>query len=341
MKPLPDRSLFKVVHARESILCSSLDDDKARGYYPSIFCQLSLPVRRQAGSEYSRDAGNGYHMSIFCPERVGLPYGIYPRGILAFIARSVKVKKRAGVDDPYVVELGPGIGKFIEKLTGTKNPTGGERGNLSILDRQLRSIARSKIEFSHFSDVDTEDSFTNYGFIKSGKEARGPHLWEPERETNSGKLIIRLDEDFYWDLADSAAPFDTRILAALWPNCLKVDIAMWLAYRSNKIQCGTRHLTWTGLREQFGSSYISPGSHRVFKARFREAFDVVRAIYDPSDPDCVRLDSIGDERVVLTVRRPMVPELSQSALDTFAKQERKHKASLPGPHFPKSGRLFG
>lgn len=339
---IPDRLLFKVVDARESLL----EGVGERGYYPSVFAQMSLPGRRPPGSEYTRDVGDGYTMTILCPERVGLPHGIYARGILAYITREVTWRKRLGVDDPKIVKLGESLGDFLYTLKRKGRPTGGERGTLTTVRRHLHSLVRSNIQFSTSADAVLNEDFTNYRFVKSGTHARGPQLWQPDRDEKSGELVIRLDEDFYYDLvgedgnAGHAMPFTADIMHELWPNYLMVDIAMWLTYRSNEMikrGIGMKRLSWPALLRQFGEAYTAPGSDRVFKQRFWKAFEVVRALYDPSDPDAVRLHEVGDA-LWLTVRRRMVVPSDEAEFDLWAKNERRSKfggmlaKKRPDPH---------
>lgn len=332
---IPDRLLFKVVDARESLL----ENVGERGYYPSVFAQMSLPGRRPPGSEYTRDVGNGYTMTILCPERVGLPHGIYARGILAYITREVTWKKRLGVDDPKIVRLGSSLGDFLYTLKRKGRPTGGERGSLTTVRRHLHSLVRSNIQFATSADQVLNEDFTNYRFVKSGTHARGPKLWEPDRDEKTGDLICRLDEDFYYDLVGEdgkpghAMPFTDVILHTLWPNYLMVDIALWLTYRSNEMHkrgMGNLRLSWPALLRQFGEAYTAPGSDRVFKQRFWKAFEVVRALYDPSDPDAVRLHEVGDA-LWLTVRRRMVVPSDEAEFDLWARQQRQAKRERPGP----------
>lgn len=339
---IPDRLLFKVVDARESLL----ENVGERGYYPSVFAQMSLPGRRPPGSEYTRDVGNGYTMTILCPERVGLPHGIYARGILAYITREVKWRKRHGVDDPKIVTLGKGLGDFLFTLKRKGRPTGGERGSLTMVRRHLHSLVRSNIQFATSADAVLNEDFTNYRFVKSGTHARGPQLWAPDRDEATGDLVIRLDEDFYYDLVGEdgkpghAMPFTAGVIHALWPNYLMVDIAMWLTYRSNEIECGMKRLSWPSLLRQFGEAYTAPGSDRVFKQRFWKAFEVVRALYDPSDPDAVRLHEVGDA-LWLTVRRRMVVPSDEAAFDLWARQQRVAKRQTTGPRELTTPWLFG
>lgn len=339
---IPDRLLFKVVDTRESLL----EDVGERGYYPSVFAQMSLPGRRPPGSEYTRDVGNGYTMTILCPERVGLPHGIYARGILAYITREVKWRKRFGVDDPKIVRLGKGLGDFLFSLKRKGRATGGERGSLTTVRRHLHSLVRSNIQFATSADAVLNEDFTNYRFVKSGTHARGPQLWLPDRDQTSGELVIRLDEDFYYDLVGEdgkpghAMPFTADVIHTLWPNYMMVDIAMWLTYRSNEIECGMKRLSWPALLRQFGEAYTAPGSDRVFKQRFWKAFEVVRALYDPSDPDAVRLHEVGDA-LWLTVRRRMVVPSDEAAFDLWARQQRQAKRERPGPREFTTPWLFG
>lgn len=309
-------SQLRLMNGRADLYNPSVLHSSEVTFYPSIFCMLSLPTRSQPGkSEYVRDSGNGYRLSIFTPARVGIPYGIYPRGILSFIAEEITVNKHKGKTDPQIIELGDTVSDFIMDLTPANSVSGGKRGNLTILRKQLRSLVRSKIEFSHYDQhTDLDDSFTNYRFVHKGKEVHQPHLWQPEVSEKTGKLIIRVDDDFYWDVVEHASPFYKSALRALWPSCLRVDIANWVAYRGNELQGGTLHLSWRSLQAQFGLPYKGDGSERVFKQRFKEAFDVVRALYDPGDPDCIRLDEVGS-RVQLTAKRPMVPALDGKAMD--------------------------
>jgi Plasmid encoded RepA protein len=322
-----DAELSRIVETRRMLLDQSPWSAGSLTYIPSVFCQLSLPIERLPGaSQYTHDTGHGFRMNIFTDLGIGIPFGCYPRGILAYIAQQVTVKKNAGISDPQIVELGTGVVDFLENVSGTRESRGGDRGNLTMLRRQMRSLSASAIQFIDYEiNAPTEwVGVTNYSFVHQAKRVplEGPQLWTPSLETKEGKIVVHLGDDFYFDLVEHSVPFDARVLKALWPSCLRIDIATWLTYRSNKLEMegGSLNLSWDSLRRQFGVNY-SDGARRLFKQRFREAFAVVRQVYDPSDPDCIGLEDLGD-RVVVTVKRPMVVRREMSEPYQVVKQSR-------------------
>jgi hypothetical protein len=357
-KPGSMRLVDGITRARQSMQAQSALEADAVTYYPSIFCQLSLPTAAQKGSQYQRiNRASGWAMNIFTDERVGIPYGPFARAILAFIAQQVTLRKHAGVEDPRVIELGDGVSDFLEQLTGTQNATGGVKGNLTLLRRQLRSVSQSLIQFSRVDPVSNEAIRTvNYQFMREATHVARPHLWQPG-VNKTGKIIITIGEDFYYDLVEHAAPFDSRVLKALWPSCLRLDIATWLAYRGNQ-GCllqkaigytqpgGYMEMSWAALQDQFGVGYESKGSERVFRKRFKEAFEIVRQVYDPSDPDCIKLDQVGD-RLRINIKRPMMPctftseQLNRMVMLRSERSVKKTRRALPKPAAEQDYELFG
>ncbi|CAM5186525.1 hypothetical protein OURE66S_01223 [Oligella ureolytica] len=60
-------------------------NDFQRGFMNRIFAQISLPHSKLSVSTFTRKSGN-FTLDIISDSKIGLPYGTYPRLLLAWIA---------------------------------------------------------------------------------------------------------------------------------------------------------------------------------------------------------------------------------------------------------------
>lgn len=92
-----------------AIEAQSAQDAGALGYMARVLVQATMPHSAKVGNEFSRTNGN-LHVSILAPSEVGLPYGSYPRLLLAWLTtEAVRTKSST-------LYLGESLSEFMGKL---------------------------------------------------------------------------------------------------------------------------------------------------------------------------------------------------------------------------------
>lgn len=242
-------------------------------YQASVLCQVFLPARRIESNEYEIHSGP-HHLSIQSPRTFGVPFGVYPRGILMWMAEQVVRRKKYAADST-TLDLGRSLSEFIATISRTTNVSGGKTGNLNRFRQQLNALVASRIFYYH-GDVEQGIRFETMEVASSGTI-----FWSPKNENGEPALFqsqIVLGSRFYETLL-KAAPLDRRIIHGLWPSCLAIDIYTWATYRAavlQKVHRRTLSVPWVYLKNQFGTSYRD---QRQFKREFLKALERVTFLY--------------------------------------------------------------
>jgi hypothetical protein len=300
--------LFKRADARQSILDFEAADVKEMGFYPRAFCQIGFPMYAPTVlNEYNRDSGP-HHLSIMAPSKIGIPWGIYPRGIMAWIVTYVKKRYEEEGESSRTVNLGDDLLDFMQKVTGTKTYSGGATGNIRPFKRQLASLLASRIYYWYGNELAPEAAMK---WKSMEITSEGSLLWSPRMLNSPGlfQSTVLLGEAFWLDIIKNAVPIDSRALKALWPSCLSVDIYVWLTYKANTMlkrgQTFT-HISWTSLQQQFGPNSTEL---RSFKQNFHLNLKKVKQVY-PSIEFEEREGSVGEgpreKGLTFRVKRPSI-----------------------------------
>jgi len=233
----------------------------ALGFMARAMVQATMPHRDPKTNEFRRRNGN-YSLTMMAPSDIGLPYGVIPRLLLAWIStEAVRAQSRS-------LSLGDSLSEFMHQLDMV--PTGGRWGTITRLREQAKRL------FSCHITLDYSD----------GGRDRGKHItivdaydlwWTPPDPRQGGLFTstIELNERFYQELVKSPIPVDMRALKALKKSPLALDIYCWLTYRMSYLKDSTV-IPWPLLVAQFGADYAVP---RQFKAAFIEALQKVITIY--------------------------------------------------------------
>lgn len=291
-----NHSVYQLASAGHAIREQEARDVDALGYYPRVMCQIALPSSRFTGNEYERSSGN-YHLSVQSPRIIGVPWGIYPRGILSWMAG--EVVKRKNQEDSRTLHLGRSLAEFIAKASGTTSVSGGATGNIRSFKQQLASLLASRV----FYWYDAGDVTPNAMQFQSMEVAStGNLLWHPQLIQQPGlfQSTITLGGAFHRDLVEHAVPVDERALRALWPACLATDIYVWATYRADALRRQRRRqldLTWGMLKQQFGPEYKEM---RSFRQHFLLALKKVQMVYSAME------FAEGKQGIKFILKRPSI-----------------------------------
>lgn len=272
VKKLSDSNLKKLVS--EALAIEAHDAKKAGvlGYMARALVQATMP-HKNPGKVKAWGRRNGDFSMIMQPgyimdknneaKNIGLPYGIKPRLIMAFIS-SEAVKNKS-----CEIILGRSLSQFMERLD--LQPTGGRWGTIPMLKEQMKRLFSATVSF-HYQNQVAEISG---GF----KVASQTILFWDHKSPNQTALwesTVTLSEEFYKEITQHPVPVNMMALSALKSSSLALDIYCWLTYRMSYLKHNIE-IPWELLALQFGSDYAEL---RDFKKNFLWQLRKVLAIYD-------------------------------------------------------------
>ncbi len=213
------------------------------------------------GTNESVRRNGHFTLSILAPKEVGLPYGRYPRLVLAYLnTEAVRRKSRE-------IELGAHFSHFCATL-GVP-PTTGPRGSLPMLRDQMQRLFASTFQCV-FHD-DNEGHHAGDGFLVAEKRIL---WWDPRHSQGDatwGSHVV-LSERFFREATEAPVPLDLRVLRAL-RSPFEIDIYVWLTWRFFRLRRPVT-IPWASLMLQVGCGYANP---RHFRQRF---LSYLRAVID-------------------------------------------------------------
>ena len=217
----------------------------------------------------------------------GLPYGRYPRLLLAWVTTAATRTKTPRLD------LGPSLSSFMAELGVV--PTGGRWGSHSPT-APTNQTAVLVVHLLH-PGRPQGGTYQDAGF----RVAQRMELWWDAKAPEQAAIFgshVDLTEEFFRSITDRPVPVDIRALRALRAP-LALDIYTWLTYRNSYLQKRVT-IPWEALELQFGSDY-----HRTrdFKAAFLKHLEAVVTVY----PDA-RI-SEGTKGLILKPSPPHVKRL--------------------------------
>jgi hypothetical protein len=236
-------------------------------YLSRVTVQANLPYRDPGEAFFERRNGR-FVLTLQAPPSIGLPYGRYPRLILAWLGQeAVRTRSRQ-------LRLGENLSSFMATV-GVRT-SGGRHGPLGRFKDQARRLFATTISCAW-----TASDRTGGTELEVGHRIASQSLvwWSSSRRgrrapgaIDGGWLV--LTEEFYRELLSHPVPVDYRALHALQAP-LALDIYAWLTWRSHRLQRPLR-LSWADLAVQFGTQVRRL---RNFRSEFIKALRKVRLVY--------------------------------------------------------------
>ena len=282
-------NVSKLVNEALAIEAQAAKEAGVLGYMARVMVQATLPHKSTPGTEFKRTNG-GFTLTILSPSEVGLPFGTYPRLLLAWLtSEAVKTKS------PKLV-LGPTLSGFMNELGLI--PAGGRWGTIGRLRDQMRRLFSSTVSCT----VETDVEDMGMGFRVSAKY----QLWWDPRSPDQTTLwmsTVTLSQDFFDEIVNRPVPIDMRALQALKRSPLALDIYCWLTYRMSYLNKKTE-IPWEALQTQFGAGYaLDAQGKRDFKKKFLKHLEKVLVVY----PEAKASD--GSRGLLLQPSKSHVPRL--------------------------------
>ena len=264
----------------------------ALGYMARALTQATMPHSAKKGTEFKRENG-AFRMYMLAPSETGLPYGSYPRLLLAWMTtEAVRTKD-------HHLELGPTLSGFMAELNLL--PRGGRWGTISRLRDQMNRLFCCSVS-ARYND-ENRDGGLAYTIAKNYD------LWWNPKRPDQGVLwnsTVTLSRDFFDEIIDRPVPVDMDALKLLKKSPMALDAYCWLTYRMSYLN-KTTLIPWQALQLQFGSEYAdTPQGRQGFRRGFERAMQKVCVAYpqarlysldeglelQPSPPHVKKLDSL-------------------------------------------------
>jgi hypothetical protein len=244
-----------------AIEAESAKEAGALGFMARAMVQATLPHRKVEGNEFERKNG-AFTLSLMAPARIGLPYGVMPRLLLAWMTtEAVKTQSRE-------LELGDSLSGFMRELDLV--PTGGRWGSITRLKDQTRRLFASTVSASYNTSIHRADM----GYRLADKSMLWWDTQAPD-QTALWRSTVTLTDQFFREIVEHPIPVDMRAIKALKRSPMALDIYCWLTYRAFYAKKPTT-IPWAALAMQFGSDYSRT---RDFKAAFLGEMRKVSVVY--------------------------------------------------------------
>ena len=235
----------------------------ALGFMPRLLVQATLPHGRPQFHELERANGR-VSLNMKAPRSIGLPYGSYPRLILAWLnTEALRTKSPE-------LHLGPTLSSFMHKLNLT--PVTGKRGTAQRLCHQLSRLLSTSIRCTNSNEAQGQVECLGYSI------SHVQHVdWSPPDLSRDSRWspTVTLSDEFFHEITTNAVPVDIRALRALKASPMALDTYAWLTYRMSYLSKPTL-VPWESLQSQFGSAY---SRLRDFKRYFLTSLVAVLAVY--------------------------------------------------------------
>lgn len=262
---LPARRRTQLEKLASNAFSLAFEDPRAAlGFSTRLFLIGTLPYRALDSHEFTRENG-AFRLHVHAPPEVGLPYGRYPRLLMAWICtQAIRTQER-------VLDLGDVTG-FMTQVGVT--PTGGKTGTMRRFQEQMERLLST--DFRLLEVVGSKEErlrFRTRPFALGDADLwwNAPGRHEGQAELWQAQLV--LSEPFFEELMAHPIPINLRALAALQAP-LGLDLYVWITYRMISVTKPTL-VPWAALHQQLGTQ--SP--LKVFRFKAVEQLKRVLALY--------------------------------------------------------------
>ena len=281
-------------------------------YYSPLLIQCTLPhsdpktaVWVKQSGPYSLIVSSGYDKQ---GEAYGVPYGKFPRMVIAYVTTEVKKTGECRV------EFNASFKGFLKEVGYTANLN--KRQKASIID-QLNRLIRATFSWEGGSK---EHSRGGGGRVTSDFD-----LWfnddHPDQITMFDSFIM-VSQEFRDAILSNPVPLRTDILRALKSSSLALDVYMWVSYRLFTMKAAGEEemsLSYGLLQAQFGTG-IAEENYRLFRSELKKAFRKVARYWKGTDGETQRLNFDFTETHLILYRSPLLIENKSSAAEDEARQ---------------------
>jgi len=323
-----ERPRIAALNQMSALLDGMPESKNSVSYYTPELIQCTLPHRDPKVRDWIRTSGP--HTLIVSSgvtktgDVIGIPYGSFPRLVLAYIITSVvKNGERR-------IEFKSFFRTFLKEIGYTDSPS---VRNAKTLQDGLRRLINATITYEYddkikqarrqFAVAPTSVLFWNYKVPEQGG------LWDS---------YIEISEEFRRSIIGAPVPLRTDMLAALKISPLAIDLYMWVSYRLYMLQkTGQESLTlsYGSLQQQFGTG-IAATNYRSFRRDLKVALERVKetwATVSLTDGAKLTLQCEAGKKGLTLFRSPLL--IAQKT----SKAEEEAQSQLPGGFKPSPATL--
>lgn len=321
-QPLPDW-VREVIDAHLAIEAEDAKSAGALGFMARALVIATMPYKDPKADAFVRQNGD-FRLRIVAGYEGGIPYGIYPRLLMSWVATEAVRNKSP------VIELGDSLRLFLREVLELRSDGGGVRGSGTRVTEQMKRLFGSLVT-AQYSGTQEHRGFVLKNVLIADElelddkesaaldaadvlEGDGQKLWIPQKKHEAGqwRSQVRLSNKFFQECISNPVPIDLRAYKALRGSPLAMDVYTWLTYRMSYTQRRSRPIRWESLMMQFGSSFNITNvdqATRDFKKAFLRALKLVLVVYPQASLE------INEHGLVLLPSRPHVlPVNSQAEL---------------------------
>lgn len=259
------RQIRELVDEALAIEAQKAKDAGVLGYMARALVQATMPHRPTKETVFERRNG-AFSMLLVANPRVGLPYGTYPRLLLAWLTTEA-VRTRS----PELL-LGPTLSGFMDQLGLI--PAGGRWGTIPALRDRMKRLFTCSVSCTY--EEETQDAGLSFHVAKEYRL-----WWDPKNPDQAAlwQSTVTLSKDFFEEVIDRPVPVDMRAMQVLKRSPMALDIYCWLTYRMSYLKEKTE-IPWPVLQSQFGADYAdNPQGSRDFKRAFLKHLRTVLVVY--------------------------------------------------------------
>jgi hypothetical protein len=267
----------------------------AIGYMARALVVATMPYKDPKADVFKRMNGD-FALRIVAGYEGGLPYGVYPRLLVNWVAsEAVRTKSPE-------IELGDSLRLFLRDVLDIRSSTGGKQGSATRVSEQMKRLFGSLITAQYSGSTGDKRPFVLKNVLLAEElslddrdmkmlddEGNEKELWVPQERHVAGtwQSRMRLTDGFFRECITTPVPVDLRAYKALRGSPLAMDIYAWLTYRLSYTERQTRPIPFEALMMQFGSGYGSKATTPAgikqgvldFKRGFLAALKLVLVVY--------------------------------------------------------------
>lgn len=236
--------------------------DLGIGFVNSTMIFAAMPHKAVQSGTFKRTLGDTT-LTIMNDPDIGIPYGRYPRLLLAHICTLAKKTNQKRI------VLGKNQSDFIKQI-GINSTSTGEKSQLAQVRRSALQLFTSAIRLRT-----SKESSVHFESLEVASQ--GSLIWTPHDNKDwSGELL--LTDSFFAQCIEHSMPIDINTLYS-FRSSVAIDIYIWLCFRMNALRSPLK-ISWRQLKFQFGTEYTDDAKGiRNFKVKFIAQLKIVLEQY--------------------------------------------------------------
>lgn len=274
------------------------------GYVDKMFLQSFLPYRKTGDKLHQFSYGRWPRYQLTVLGTSGLPYGKYPRLILAYVMTEAVKRHHMGMPNDLArrVPLGSCLADFQTLIGQVSRGSGGANGTISRIKEQIRLLASTVFVVEEISATREREQYD----AQTVRFAEHYDLWFHKQDANQPTMtesVFVLSEEFFNRLIESPVPIDFDILRELPPRAM--DFYVFLTFAKAAGGRGLiqqRTVLWEELMTKFAVKSVATRDQRKnFKKELQKSLDKIRELWPEVGAE------LTTEGLVIHPGKPSVP----------------------------------